>query len=85
MASRLTADHDCATYLYGQGFRTLGDTVICRCGSHWVLCEITRLLAVMWWRWHDSQHGGLVWVRDKPAERAARREQTLKAREWRRS
>lgn len=75
--------HDCATYLYGQPFRTLGDAIICRCGSHWVLQEMTFWLTVARWRWHYSQHGN-VWVRDRGAERAARRERILRAREWRR-
>ncbi len=77
------AVHDCATELHGSAFRTLGDRVVCTCGTRWTLTELTFWLNITRWRWHESKHGN-VWVRDKAAEKAARREQILRAREWRR-
>lgn len=77
--------HDCATSLRRRDARTIGDTIICACTHHFTLRPVTRWLEWQPWRWHESSNPPLVWVRDKAAERAYRRERTLRAREWRRS
>lgn len=77
--------HNCADYLYDRR-GSVNDTIICFCGQHFTLRRRTRALTLAWWRGISSVVGDdVLWVRNRAAERAARRrERILREREWRR-
>lgn len=85
--TRHKARHACADYLYELREYRLGDTVYCSCNRQWTLRPLTWVRVVASWlrpivATHDSDER--VWVRDRKAERAARRERILREREARR-
>lgn len=82
MSARAIA-HDCATYLYRLRGYDYGNTMPCECGRQFTLRPLTRWRVVVFWRGYDSAEGD-VWLRNRRAERAGRREQTLRRREWNR-
>lgn len=85
--SRKLARHACADHIHGLRHRSVNDTMPCTCGRMYTLRLLTLAVAVTTWfrtavECIDSDQQ--VWVRNRAAERAARRERILREREWRR-